>query len=252
MVMEKIKVVIIEDEFVIAEDIQVHLESYGYEVLAAFDRAEKALPFILQNVPDILLVDIQLAGIMDGISLVQEIQAKRSLPIIYITANSDTITYERARNTRPHAFLVKPFSPANLLSAVDLALHHFSTLTSPETIERPVVKEYRTQPFEVNGCLFIRTNGKYKKVCCSDMLFIEAAGSYVHVQTKQDRFTLAQNLSSFQKKTSLPNLMRIHRSYVVNMNQIDSFEESFVYVNNHKLPLSENFKEEFMTKVRCL
>lgn len=250
--MEKIKVLIIEDEFVIAEDIQTHLELSGYEVLTVFDSAEKALPTILQNVPDILLVDIQLAGTMDGISLVQEVQSKLSLPIIYITANSDVVTYERAKNTRPHAFLVKPFSPANLLSAVDLALHHFSTQTSAETIERPVAKEYATQPFEVNGCLFIRTNGRYKKVCCSDMLFIEAAGSYVHVQTRQERFTLAQNLSHFQRKTSLPNLMRIHRSYVVNMNQIDSFEDSFVYINNHKLPLSENFRDEFMSKVRYL
>lgn len=250
--MEKIKVFIIEDEFVIAEDIQTHLELSGYEVLGAFDRAENALPVILQNTPDILLVDIQLAGIMDGISLVQEVQSKRSLPIIYITANSDAVTYDRAKNTRPHAFLVKPFSSANLVSAVDLALHHFSLQTSPEMIERPMVKEYATQPFEVNGCLFIRTNGKYKKVCCSDMLFIEAAGSYVHVQTKHERFTLAHNLSHFQKKTSLPHLMRIHRSYVVNINQVDSFEDSFVYVNNHKLPLSENFKEEFMTRVRCL
>lgn len=250
--MERIRVIIIEDEFVIAEDIQSHLQLSGYDVLAIFDRAEKALPAILQNPPDILLVDIQLAGSMDGISLVQEVQSKLPLPIIYITANSDAATYGRARNTRPHAFLIKPFSPANLVAAIDLALDHFSNQTSPETIERPVVKEYNTQPFEVNGCLFIRTNGKYKKVCCSDMLFIEAAGSYVHVQTRQERFTLAQNLSHFQRKTSLPNLMRIHRSYVVNMNQIDSFEDSFVYINNHKLPLSENFKEEFMTKVRCL
>ena len=250
--MEKIKVLILEDEFVIAEDIQTHLELYGYEVLGTFDHAEKALPVILQENPDILLVDIKLAGVMDGISLVQEIQSKRSLPIVYITANSDAITYERAKNTRPHAFLVKPFSPANLLSAVDLALHHFSKEMSPECIERPITQELDTQPFEVNGCLFIRTNGKYKKVCCSDMLFIEAAGSYVHIQTKQERFTLAHNLSHFQKKTSLPHLMRIHRSYVVNMNQIDSFEDSFVYINNHKLPLSENFKAEFMTKVRCI
>lgn len=250
--MEKIRVIIIEDEFVIAEDIQSHLELSGYEVLAIFDRAEKALPAIAQFPPDILLVDIQLAGAMDGVALVHEVQTKLSIPIIYITANSDSVTYGRARNTRPHAFLVKPFSPANLLAAVDLALNHFSTQTSPETIERPITKEHNSQPFEVNGSLFIRTKGKYKKVSCSDILFVEAAGSYVHLQTKQERFILSQNLSNFQKKTSLPNLLRIHRSYVINIDHIDSFEESFVYIKDHKLPLSENLKEEFLMRVRCL
>lgn len=250
--MEKVRVVIIEDEFVIAEDMETHLRLSGYEVTGKFDKAEKALPFILDNQPDILLVDIKLAGSMNGIGLVKEVQTSLSIPIVYITANSDQATYEKAKNTRPHAFLVKPFSSANLLAAVDLALYHFSNETTPDHIERPVAKEYEAAPFEVNGSLFIRTNGKYKKIQCDDIIFIEASGSYVHVQTKQERFTLSQNLSHFHKKTPLPNLARIHRSYIVNMNHVDSFEDSFVYIRDHKLPISENFKVEFLNKVRCL
>lgn len=250
--MEKIRIVIIEDEFVIAEDIQSYLHLSGYEVIGKFDQAEHAIPFILLNKPDILLVDIQLASKMNGIKLVKEVQASLSIPIVYITANSDPVTYEQAKSTKPHAFLIKPFSSANLLAAVDLALYHFSNETTPDHIERPMTREYETSPFEVNGCLFIRTHGKYKKIQCDDMLFIEAAGSYVHVQTKHERFTLSQNLSHFHKRTPLPNLTRIHRSYIVNMNHVDSFEDSFVYIRDHKLPISENFKVDFLNRVRCL
>lgn len=250
--MEKIRVIIIEDEFVIAEDIQLHLQEAGHLVLDVFDCAEKALPYILENSPDILLVDIHLQGLHNGIWLVREVLKSVSIPVVYITANSDVTTYEEARSTNPHAFLVKPFSFTNLLAAVDLAFYRFSTESVPERIDRAVVKEEEVQPFALHGCLFIRTNGKYKKVCCDDMLFIEAAGSYVHIQTKLDRYTLSHNLSNFQRKTTLPNLARIHRSYIVNMNHIDSFEESYVYIKDHKLPISENFKEEFLTKIRCL
>jgi DNA-binding LytR/AlgR family response regulator len=221
-------------------------------VSAIFDKAEAALPFIVTESPDIILVDINLVGKMDGIELVSHLKDKIQLPVVYITANSDTATYERARKTNPHAFLVKPFTHANLLAAMDLALYHFSTESTPTLIERHVANEYPDGQFMVNQCLFVRTNGKYKKVCGSDLLFVEAAGSYVHIQTRTERHTLSQNLTHFQKKTPLPNLVRIHRSYIVNVDHVDSFEESYVFIQNHKLPLSDNFKTEFLARVHCL
>ncbi len=114
---EKIKIVIIEDEFVIAEDMRTRLEEHGYEVSAVFDRGELALLFVSAKNADILLVDINLQGPMDGVELVKQLQAKMEIPIVYAKA-----TFECARSTRPHAFLVKPFTPANLIASVDLAL----------------------------------------------------------------------------------------------------------------------------------
>ena len=239
---EKIKIVIVEDEFVIREDISARLEEAGYCVTEAFDTAEKALPAIIKTLPDIVLVDINLQGNMDGIQLVELIQQQVNLPIAFITANSDTATYERARKTHPHAFLIKPFTPSNLLAAVDLALYNFSAGSTPSQIELPLE--------EVT--LFVRANGKFKKICNNEILFIEAAGSYIHIQMKTERHTLSQNLTHFQKKTPLANLVRIHRSYVVNVDHIDSFEDSFVFIQNHKLPLSDNFKADFMARIHCL
>jgi DNA-binding LytR/AlgR family response regulator len=251
--MDKISVVIVEDEFAIAEDIRSRLEHGGYRVRAVFDRGETALAYLLKEVPDILLVDIHLAGAMDGVDLVGQVNEAIQIPVIYITANSDSATYERARQTRPHSFLVKPFSSANLLASVDLALLNFSNEKIVESIERPLAQESGMEAqFLVNQCLFIRTQGKYKKVSCDDLLFIEAAGSYVHIQTKIERYTLSHNLTHFQKRTPLPNLIRIHRSYIVNLTKIDSFEESYVFIQNHKLPLSDNYKSDFLAKIHCL
>lgn len=250
--MERIKIVIVEDEFVIAEDISTRLAHNGYEVLAVFDQAETALRFILEKRPDLIVVDIRLNGPMDGIEMVELIQKEFRIPVIYITANSDAATYERARRTHPHAFLIKPFTPANLLAVVDLALYNFSSEQSPESIQRKIEPVDSDAPFLLNQSLFIRTSGKHKKICPNDILFVEAAGSYVNIQTVQERFTLTQNLSNFLKKNPIENILRVHRSYLVNLTKVDSFDESFLFIGVHKLPISESYKEEFMAKIHCL
>jgi DNA-binding LytR/AlgR family response regulator len=251
--MEKIRVVIVEDEFAIAEDISAQLQAAGYTVTAIFDSAEKGLELILKNPPDVILADIRLTGAMDGIELVKKLTKTVSLPIIYITANSDPATYNRARETRPHSFLVKPFSNANLLAAVDMALLNFSKDVGASSIERiTALPSSEEIPFLVNQSLFIRTQGKYKKLHAAELLFVEAAGSYVHIQTSSERYTLSQNLASFHKKTPLPLLVRVHRSYIVNMGKVDSFEDSFVFIQNHKIPISDNYKADFMSKVHLL
>lgn len=250
--MSKIRIIVVEDEFVISEDIRAELESAGYEVLSVFDNAEDALPAILKLIPDLLVVDIRLAGNMDGVQLVETIEKSLNIPIIYITANSDTVTYERARTTRPSAFLVKPFSRENLLASVDLALYHFSSDITPQRIDRLPPLGSEPKPFTLHASLFIRANGKYRKVKQQDILFVEAAGSYVNIQTANERFTLSQNLTQFFKKASLPCLVRIHRSYVVNVERVDSFDESHVYVQTHNLPLSENYRPGFLAQVRML
>ena len=99
--MEGIEIVIVEDEFVIAEDINTRLGQNGYNVLAVFDRAETALPFILEKRPDLIVVDIRLNGPMDGIEMVERVQREFKTPVIYITANSDA-----ARQAQFHLMFV--------------------------------------------------------------------------------------------------------------------------------------------------
>lgn len=196
------RLVIVEDEFVIAEDIRSLLHEHGYEVIGLFDSAEEALPFIIENLPDLILVDIRLAGTMTGIQLVEEVKAKLSLPVIYLTANSEKETYNKARATKPNAFLVKPFTAANLLASIDLAIYNFSNNAGPDSIERNETAKVQYEAI-IHRCLFIKCNGRHTKLNADDILFVEGAGSYVHIQTTSDRFTLTQNLSKFLKKTPL-------------------------------------------------
>lgn len=250
--MERIRIVIIEDEFVIAEDLRERLEESGYSVIHVFDRAEPALGYILHELPDLLLVDIRLSTAMTGIDLVDRIKATHNIPVVYITANSDEDTFAKARNTRPQAFLVKPFTTANLLAAIDLALFHFSEQSENNAQDYSHHASAPSSAFSLNRCLFVRTQNRYKKICADDILFIEADGSYVRICTKQEHYTLAQNLTSFHRKNPLPGLLRIHRSYIVNLMRVDGFDDATVSLGDHKLPMSDAYRAEFMTRIHCL
>lgn len=249
--MDKIKITIIEDEFVIAEDIADLLSGNNYHVLDRFDRAEIALDKILNDSPDLLLVDIQLGGAMNGIDLVKEIKKEVNLPVIYITANSEMSTYQLAKSTKPNAFLIKPFTPANLLAAIDLALFNFATERTPEKIEKSISQNNDFETY-INKCLFIRVNGRHQKVCPENILFVEASGSYVHIQTEKERYTLSQNLSSFFKKMPTDSLVRVHRSYLVNITKIDSFKDSWLLLQNHRIPIGENYKSDFLSRIHLI
>lgn len=250
--MDKIRVIIVEDEFVIAEDIRACLSGNGYDVVAVFDKGETALPAILRDTPDVLLVDIRLLGKMDGIELVQSVMNKIRLPVIYITANSDMVTYTRAKDTIPHAFLIKPFIPEHLLTSVDLALHNFNAGKIAASIARPSADVPREESVFIQQNIFVRVNGRFRKLSAHDLLYIEASGSYVHLQTHGDRYTLAQNLAQFQRKTPLPYLVRIHRSYIINIEKVESFDDSFVFLGSHKLPFGEQYRSDFLRKVHLL
>ena len=120
--MEKIKILIVEDEMIIGANIALQLSSLGYDVIGIIPRAEEVLPKIRENTPDILLLDIYLKGDLDGIELAHIIQKEFKIPIIYLTANADDAHFNRAKTTNPYAFISKPFKKLDLQHAIELTI----------------------------------------------------------------------------------------------------------------------------------
>ncbi len=115
-------VLIVEDEMIIAANIALQLNHLGYQVNGIIPRAEEVLPHIKQQVPDILLMDINLKGEMDGIELAGLIRNEFKIPIIYLTANADEAHFNRAKSTNPYAFISKPFKKIDLQRAIELTI----------------------------------------------------------------------------------------------------------------------------------
>ncbi len=117
------KVMIIEDEAIIAMDIRSTVEELGYTVPATASSGDEALSKVDEADPDIILMDIKIAGNMDGIETAGKINETHNIPIIYITSYSDEKTLERAMNTRPYSYILKPIRERDLAVELKLALH---------------------------------------------------------------------------------------------------------------------------------
>ena len=120
---KKTKILIVEDEMIIAANISLQLSTLGYEVTGLLSRGEEALLHIEQNQPDILLLDINLKGNIDGIETAQIMQKTFNIPIIYFTANADEVNFNRAKSTHPYAFISKPFKKLDLERAIELTIN---------------------------------------------------------------------------------------------------------------------------------
>ncbi|MFW6330018.1 MAG: response regulator, partial [Alkalispirochaetaceae bacterium] len=116
------KVLVVEDERIVALDIKTQLERFGYIVPATFARAEDALAYLASEPPDLVLMDIHLAGKLDGITAAGRIRRDYHLPVILLTAYSDEATIERARASKPYAYLIKPFNARELRTSIVIAI----------------------------------------------------------------------------------------------------------------------------------
>jgi two-component system, response regulator PdtaR len=116
------KILIVDDEVVVAEAIRRQLRSLGYLVVGLVSTGIEAVKVAAEHRPDLILMDIKLKGPMDGIEAAAMIQSRYAIPVMYLTACSDEETRERAKPTLPLAYLIKPFVSTDLRAAVELAL----------------------------------------------------------------------------------------------------------------------------------
>lgn len=116
------RVIIVEDESIVALDIRTRLNRMGYHILGVVDSGEAAVVLTLAARPDIVLMDIRLKGDLDGIEAAKRIRQKSSVPIIYLTASADLHTVRRAEQEAPAPFLLKPFDIQELRALIEKAL----------------------------------------------------------------------------------------------------------------------------------
>lgn len=117
------KILLVEDERIVAEDIRATLESCGYSVTGIAASSQDALELIRCARPDVVLMDIILRGSVDGIETARSIRQLFGLPVVFLTSHADQATLRRATLTEPFGYLLKPFEDRELFSAVELALH---------------------------------------------------------------------------------------------------------------------------------
>ena len=120
---EKIRILIVEDEAIVAEDLELAVTNIGYEVVGRAVSADAAVDKAVNLKPDLVLMDIVLRGEKNGIDASREIKEKVDIPVIFLTAYSDVGLIDKAKSTEPYAYLVKPFQERQLLASIETAIH---------------------------------------------------------------------------------------------------------------------------------
>ncbi len=244
-----IKILVVEDEMIIAAKISMQLTSLGYEVTGILPRGEQAIQHVKENKPDIILLDINLKGELDGIETARRVQLFADIPIIYLTANSDEATFNRAKPTRPSAFISKPFKQLDLQRAIELTISRMAENATGLNTEN---KTDGAQPFILSDRIFVRLKEKMVKIMLADILYLEADRNYSRIFTSSKEYVLAVTLKTIEDKMSMQLFMRIHRSYLVNIGQVDEVTESHVMIAQKPIPLGTGMREQLMHRIRTL
>ena len=195
-----IKILVVEDEMIIAAKISMQLTSLGYEVTGILPRGEQAIQQVKENKPDIILLDINLRGQLDGIQTALQIQQFAQIPIIYLTANSDEVTFNRAKPTKPYAFISKPFKQLDLQRAIELTISRMAENATGINIENTIGDE---QPFILSDRIFVRYKEKMIKIMLADILYMEADRNYSRIFTNSREYVLSITLKNIEEKMSL-------------------------------------------------
>lgn len=256
--MEKaVKILIVEDEMVIAANISLQLSELGYEVTGILPRGEEAISHIQIDKPDIVLLDIRLKGELDGIETAREIQKHHNIPIIYLTANTDEAHFNRAKETHPYAFISKPFKKLDLQRAIELAVDRISfekTLGNGEKRngEENLTSTSNATDFILNDRIFVRHNEKMLKIDIKDIYYIEADRNYCRIFSQGREYLLVMTLKDIDEKLPQNHFLRIHRSYIINLSQIDEVAGTHVVISKKAIPMSKAMRTELLKRLQTI
>ena len=183
------KILIVEDEPIISDDIESTLLSNDYDVACKAYSSTQALDMLLSRYPDLVLLDIAIKGDKDGIDIATIIREKYHIPFIFLTSYSDKVTLDRAKPTMPYGYIVKPFKDRDLLTAIEMGMYRFSS----ENNIVPIIKENIEQKNNVQltkmeySILMLIWEGKSNKAI-SEAHFISVNTVKTHVKNTFEKF----------------------------------------------------------------
>ncbi|EON76465.1 two-component hybrid sensor and regulator [Lunatimonas lonarensis] len=216
------RVIIVEDDSDLAENYSELIEQLGYKVLGVFDNAPSVLYFLKATQPDLILLDIKIKGEFDGIDLARVIQRDYSIPVLFMTAYSDDSTLEHAFLTTPVNYLVKPISRETFKTALHLASSRISTHKGGTDNRR----------------IKIREKGYVTYLFSDEIVALQAEGLYTMIVTRdRNTFTERKLLKDFHAELPQHQFIRVHKSHVVNIHHIKSFNSKHLLAGHLRIPL---------------
>ncbi|WP_162428232.1 LytR/AlgR family response regulator transcription factor [Pontibacter pudoricolor] len=251
--MALVKLLIAEDDVVIAQNLALSLEELGYEVCKTVSSGEELLLEIHQCNPDLVILDITLEGKLDGIDTAAILARSAQVPFIFMTALSDKQTIDRAKQTNPHAYLVKPFDIRTLQSSIEVAIHNAALRQHPET--QPNNTAPTSEPadnFLLHNSLFVKVRNRLEKVALKEIIWAEAQDIYCNIKTQSHIYLVSQSLKNLEQRLPAKDFMRVHRSYIVRLTAIDAIEDNNILIGGKQIPIGNTHKDSLLSRLQIL
>ncbi|MBU2929141.1 LytR/AlgR family response regulator transcription factor [Winogradskyella psychrotolerans] len=221
---EKIKVLIVDDDVFISEQLNIILEDLGYHVTDIAFNAESAINALKVNTPDIVITDINMHGRNQGFEIAKYINNHLSIPFIFLTSFADPSTVKEASQLTPNAYLLKPFNEGNIFSTLNIVLDRYH---------------------KKHNYFCIKIGHQIHKVKEDDLLFIMSSDKYIEIHTTTKKYLKRGTIDHFIQENALKGVNRVHRSYAVKLDNIDSVKGSIIYIQDREIPISNTYKAEF-------
>lgn len=247
--MSKINILIVEDESIVAKDIQHSLKKLGYTTVGICSTGEEAISITEDVKPDLVLMDIMLKGDMSGIEAAALIREKFNIPIIYLTAYADESTLSKAKVSEPYGYIIKPFKEIDLHTSIEMAIYKHDK-------ERDLKKERDflysiVENKESKDMLFVKSNSRLVKVKTSDIIYVEALKDYVMLNAGKARYTIHSTMKEIEKKLPSNDFIRVHRSFIVRVDKIAAIEQPNLILENDskKIPIGGSYKDDLIKRL---
>jgi len=239
--MNKMKILVVEDERLIARDIQLQLEQAGYEITGLARNYEEAMQLYQETLPDLLLLDIKIEGERDGVDLARTISSFSQVPIIFLTGNEEQETINRAKKTLPVAFILKPFRAKEFITNVDLAVSNF-------------VRSQRLHNPNISDSVFLPSKDKgHVRVPIREILYIRGEGAYVYIHTRDgESYSIATHLGVFLRQISQRDFARVSKSHIINIQHLSKINQQSVWVDDSQFDIGDKYRKELKNSLRFI
>lgn len=228
----KIKILIVDDEVLIAEHLKSVMQTFGCSNFAMAHSPHTALDLLKSYKPDIVFLDIRLYKNQEGIEIGERINQEFKIPFIYITAFSDSSIIKTALHTHPASFITKPYKAADIFAALSLV--------------------YINNPNLSKSYINFKYGNEYIKFPTHEIQLIERQGNYIKIHCATKKYLLRNSIEWMADKLPDDIFFRVHRSFLVNLRCIDKHTTEHISIHNIEIPISRRLKDALIEKIATL
>lgn len=250
--MAKSKILIVEDESIVAKDIQNSLKKLGYLVPTIVSSGEKAIEEIEENRPELILMDIMLKGQMTGIESANIIRDRFQIPVIFLTAYADDNTISQAKIAEPYGYIIKPFKEKELQTTIEMALYKHDkdmNLRKERDLYHSIIENK-----ENKDSIFVRADYRLNKINYSDIFYVEALKDYVVINTSDNSFTTHTTMKEMVRILPSKDFVRVHRSFIVRLDKIFSIKYPDLVIEGKMkvIPIGGLYRKELYGRLNLI